>query len=54
MKVSQYHLEEANHAVKIASRMMGVLILLILAGLVGYIYITFFMTYYGRMLDSIG
>lgn len=54
LKVSQYHLEEANQAVKIASRVMGVLILLILAGLVGYIYITFFMTYYGRMLDSLG
>jgi type IV pilus assembly protein PilC len=53
MKVSQYQLEEANLAVKVATRVMNVLILLGIASLVGYIYITFFMTYYGNMMNSI-
>lgn len=51
MKVSQYHLAEANHATKVAARVSNVLILLLIASLVGYIYITFFQTYYGKLMD---
>lgn len=53
-KVAQYHLEEADFAIRTAAKVLGVVILLGLGALVGYIYISFFMTYYGRMLDSIG
>lgn len=53
-KVAQYHLEEADFALRAAAKVMGVVILLGLGALVGYIYLSFFMTYYGRMLDSIG
>ncbi|HPO13658.1 MAG TPA: type II secretion system F family protein [Candidatus Hydrogenedentes bacterium] len=54
LKVSEYHLAEANTAVKVATRAMNVLLLIAIGGLVGYIYISFWTTYYGRMLDSIG
>ena len=53
-KVAEYHLEEANHAVKVATRILGVVILLTMAGLIGYLYITFFVTYYGGMMEGIG
>jgi type II secretory pathway component PulF len=50
-KVSEYHLEEAQHAVAIATRVMGVLILLAVAGLIGYVIISFYMMYFGMMGD---
>lgn len=50
-KVSEYHLEEAQHAVAIATRVMGVLILLAVAGLIGYVIILFYMMYFGMMGD---
>lgn len=50
-KVSEYHLEEAQHAVAIATRVMGVLILLAVAGLIGYIIISFYLMYFGMMGD---
>lgn len=52
-KVSEYHMQEATHAVHIANRVMGVLILLAVGGIVGYVIISFFMMY-GGMLDDIG
>ncbi len=51
MKVSSYHLEEANHAVKVAMRVSNVFLLLAIASLVGYIYIKFFTTYYGNLMN---
>jgi type IV pilus assembly protein PilC len=51
-KVSEYHLEEGRHAVQVASKIMGVLIVLAVGGLVGAIVISFFSKYYS-MFDSI-
>ncbi len=42
-KVAEYHLEEGRHAVTIASRIMGVLIVLAVGGLIGFIIISFYM-----------
>ncbi|MFA6242553.1 MAG: type II secretion system F family protein [Candidatus Hydrogenedentales bacterium] len=53
-KVSQYHLDEATHAVNIATKVFSVLIGLAMAGLVGYIIITFYMRLYGGMFDALG
>ncbi len=50
-KVSEYHLEEAQHAVAIATRVLGVLILLLVAGVVGYVIISFYMMYFGMVGD---
>ncbi len=50
-KVSEYHLEEATHAVNIATRVLGVLIVLIVAGLIGYVIISFYMSYFGMLGD---
>lgn len=51
-KVSEYHLEEGRHAVQVASKIMGVLIVLAVGGLVGAIIISFYSKYFS-MLDSI-
>ena len=53
MKVSEYHLAEANQAVKVASTVMGVVMLVGIAALVGALIITFYSRLYGGMLDSI-
>ncbi|MCC6486457.1 MAG: type II secretion system F family protein [Candidatus Hydrogenedentes bacterium] len=50
-KVSDYHMEEAQHAVAIATRVMGVAILLLVAGLIGYVIISFYMGYFSMMGD---
>jgi type IV pilus assembly protein PilC len=50
-KVSEYHLEEAQHAVAIATRVMGVLILLAVGGMIGYVIISFYMMYFGMLGD---
>tara|TARA_R110001592_G_scaffold139433_2_gene359392 strand:- start:916 stop:1944 length:1029 start_codon:yes stop_codon:yes gene_type:complete len=51
-KVAQYHLEEGQHAMGIATKVMSTLIGLAMGGLVGYIVISYFSQYY-KMLDSI-
>jgi len=51
-KVSEYHLEEARHAVQVASKIMGVLIVLAVGGMVGMIIISFYSKYFS-LLDSI-
>lgn len=51
-KASEYHLGEALHAVNVARRVLGVLITLVVGGLVGYVIISFYMTYFG-MLDNL-
>jgi len=51
-KVSEYHLEEGRHAVQVASKIMGVLIVLAVGGLVGAIIISFYSKYFS-ILNSI-
>lgn len=51
-KVAQYHLEEASHAVSVATRVLGVLILLGTALLIGYVIISFYARYFS-LLDSL-
>jgi type II secretory pathway component PulF len=53
-KVSEYHLDEATHAVAIATRVFGVLIGLVVAFVVGYVVIKFYTTYYGAMFNALG
>lgn len=52
-KVSQYHLEEASHALQVLTRILGVLILLIIAGIVGYVIISFYSKLYSNMLGGL-
>lgn len=52
-KVAQYHFEEANQAASTLTKVLGVLILLTLACLVGFVVISFYSKYFS-MLDSIG
>lgn len=51
-KVSEYHLEEGQHAVSIATKVMGVLIVLAVAGLIGFVIISFYAKYFS-MLNSL-
>jgi type IV pilus assembly protein PilC len=52
-KVSEYHLVEANDAVKKAMTVSGILVLLAVGALVGYIIISFYSNLYGNMLDGL-
>jgi type IV pilus assembly protein PilC len=52
-KVSEYHLEEANMATKIAVRMLGIAMVIGVAFLVGFLIIKFWTEYYGTMLNSL-
>lgn len=52
-KVSQYHLDEATHAVTVVTRVFNALIVLLVAGLVGYILISFYTQLYGGMFDAL-
>ena len=52
LKVSQYNLEEATHALKKLTTFMGMLISLAIFGTIGYIVISFYMKYFS-MLNSI-
>ena len=51
-KVSEYHMEEAQHSVAIATRVMGVAILLLMGGLIGYVYISFMSGYFNMVLEG--
>ena len=53
-KVSEYHLQEATQAVTMATKFFTVVLLLGMAGLVGYLIITFWTKFYGSMLDGLG
>jgi type IV pilus assembly protein PilC len=53
-KVADYHFEEANQAVDIASKILGVLIVLAVALTIGYIIITFYMNFYGGVMNELG
>lgn len=45
-KVSEYHFAEANHAVQVAVKVMNFVILLLVAGVIGYMVITFYQRYF--------
>ena len=51
MKVSEYHLAEARQAISVAMKILVPSLLLFAACTVGYIYIRFFMEYYGKILS---
>lgn len=53
-KASDWNMEEASHAVDVATRIMGVVIVLTVCLLIGYIVITFWTTYFGGMMDALG
>jgi len=53
-KSAQYHLAQGAHAVKVASKLLGILVLLAVAVLVGYIVISFYASFYGGMMDDLG
>ena len=53
-KIAQYHLEEATHAVQMATRVIGVMIVVAIAVLIGGIVIYFYASLYGGMLDELG
>jgi len=50
-KVSEYHMDEATHAVKVATRVLGVAIILVMALLIGYIVISFYANLYGNLMN---
>jgi type IV pilus assembly protein PilC len=49
-KVSDYHLEEATHLVQVLTRLLGVLIVVAVAGIIGYFVISF----YTKLYSGIG
>ena len=52
-KVAQYQMDEAVHAVNVATRVGEIFITLAVAAVVGYIVISFYSNYYGRMFDEL-
>ncbi len=48
-KVAEWHFDEARSATQVAMKVLGVCILLVLAGLVGFIVITFYSRLYGGL-----
>jgi type II secretory pathway component PulF len=54
LKVSEYYMAEAQHALQIATKILGVAILLSVAGLVCYILFTFYSQLYGGLFDELG
>jgi type IV pilus assembly protein PilC len=52
LKVSEWHFDEARAATRVAQTVMGLAILLILAGLVGFIVISFYSRLYSGILPG--
>ena len=52
-KVSQYYLQQADHAVGIALKLLPVVVILAVGGIVGYTVISFYVRLYGGLLDGI-
>jgi type II secretory pathway component PulF len=52
-KVAQYQRDEALHALNMAARVMQVTITLVVGIVIGYIVISFWSNYYGRLMDEI-
>lgn len=53
-KAASYNLQEADHAVQVATKVLYSGIVLGVGGLIGYIVITFWVNFYGSMLDGLG
>ena len=53
-KVANYHMAEATHALQVGTRIMEIVIGLVVAGIVGYVVISFWSNYYGRMMNGLG
>ena len=53
-KVSEYHMAEASHATDVATRVTGVLVVLVVGAIVGYVIITFYTKLYGGILNELG
>ena len=53
-KVSDYHMSEATHAVKVATTVFSTLLVLAVAMLIGYIVILFWTRLYGGLFDELG
>jgi len=53
LKAAQYQMEEATHAVNVATRVGEIVIGLAVAALIGYIVISFWSNYYGKMMDEL-
>jgi len=53
-KASEYQMQEAIHAVNVAARAGEVFIMLLVAGLIGYIVISFYSGLYGGLFDALG
>lgn len=53
-KISEYHLAEANQAVAMATKAFGVLIMVAVGCLVGYIVISFYSRLYGDIFNELG
>ena len=52
-KAAEYHMDEASHAVQVATKVMGALVGLAVAAVIGYIVISFYSNLYGG-LDALG
>ena len=53
LKVAQYQRDEALHALNVAGRVLQVAITLAVGIVIGYIVISFYGNYYGRMMDEL-
>ncbi len=53
-KAAEYHLQEANHAVKVLMTIFTTLLMIAIFGVVGGIIIYFYVTLYGGMMDGLG
>ena len=47
-------MDEASHAVQVATKVLGALITLAVAGTIGYVVISFYKNLYGGALDALG
>jgi len=52
-KVAEYHLEEASHAVKVVTKLIGLVALLLVGGIIGYVIITFYSKLYGNIMNAL-
>ncbi len=53
-KLSEYALMDAEQAIKITTKILNVLIMLIVGAVIGFIVISFYAKLYGNMLNSLG
>ena len=53
-KASEYHMDQATQAVKVATTVGIQVVIVCVLGYVGYLIISFYMRLYGGMLDGLG